>query len=136
MMDKALKDLLVKHEGLRLKPYLDSVGKLTIGVGRNLDDRGISEDEAYIMLENDYKWTIPALKKVFKTFDSFTKNRQNALISMMFNLGETRFKGFKQMIAAIRAGNWQLASEQALSSTWAKQVKGRAIEIAHALMKG
>lgn len=136
-MNKELKELMIKHEGLKLKPYKDTVGKLTIGVGRNLDDNGISEDEAFKMLENDiYGWVIPTLKKLFPEFDKFSINRQNALISMMFNLGEVRFRGFKQMIFAIQTGNWNLASEQAVASKWYSQVKNRGIEIAHALLKG
>ncbi len=136
-MNKALKDLLIKHEGLKLKPYKDTVGKLTIGVGRNLDDNGISEEEAIQMLENDiHSWVIPALLKILPEFNQYTVKRQNALISMMFNLGESRFKGFKQMISGLQTYNWQLASEQALASKWAKQVGSRAVEIAHAILKG
>lgn len=52
-MITVLKDMLIRHEGLKLKPYRDTVGKLTIGAGRNLNDLGISEREAMFLLDND-----------------------------------------------------------------------------------
>ena len=52
---KRLKDMLIRHEGLKLKPYLCTAGKLTIGVGRNIQDRGITYQEAMMLLENDIR---------------------------------------------------------------------------------
>jgi hypothetical protein len=55
-MDTAkLVDELIRDEGLRLRPYMDSATppRITIGVGRNLSDVGISKDEAFRMLHND-----------------------------------------------------------------------------------
>jgi lysozyme len=36
---------LVQSEGLRLEVYQDTLGIDTIGVGRNLEDRGITKEE-------------------------------------------------------------------------------------------
>ena len=59
---------LTKHEGLRLKPYHCPAGKLTIGIGRNLEDKGITEKEAVMLLENDIHECIEDLKTIFQGF--------------------------------------------------------------------
>ena len=84
-----LKELLIKHEGLRLKPYYDTATppRLTIGVGRNLTDRGITEEEAMFLLENDIKATLQSLKEVFSWFVFLDNVRQAVVVSMVFNMG-------------------------------------------------
>ena len=79
-------DLLIRHEGLRLKPYRDTVGKLTIGVGRNLDDVGITREEALYLLKNDIDNARRELIKTIPRFLDMDKVRQIVLISMTFNL--------------------------------------------------
>jgi lysozyme len=122
------KDLILKHEGLRLKPYHDTVGKLTIGVGRNLDDVGISEDEAMYMLENDIKRCENELREIFENFDELPDNVKIVLTDMIFNLGKNRFFQFKKMIAAIKEGDFKKAAEEAKNSRWCRQVKSRCEE--------
>ena len=82
-----LVDQLMRHEGLRLKPYRDTVGKLTIGIGRNLDDVGISRDEAMVLLKNDIDKTITALREHLPFYDSLSEARRNVLANMAFNMG-------------------------------------------------
>ncbi len=53
MASEFAKKMIKGNEGMRLKPYRCSAGKLTIGYGRNLDDRGISAHEANDLFEND-----------------------------------------------------------------------------------
>jgi lysozyme len=120
-----VKDLILKHEELRLKPYRDTVGKLTIGVGRNLDDVGISEDEAMHMLENDIKRCENELKEIFENFDELPDNVKTVLTDMIFNLGKTRFLGFKNMIQAIKENDFKRAAKEAKNSRWCRQVKTR-----------
>jgi lysozyme len=122
------KDLILKHEGLRLKPYRDTVGKLTIGVGRNLDDVGISEDEAMYILENDIKRCENELREIFENFDEMPENVRIVLIDMIFNLGKNRFLQFKKMIAAIKEGDFKRAAKEAKNSRWCRQVKSRCEE--------
>lgn len=129
-----LKRMIVRHEGLRLKPYRDTVGKLTIGVGRNLDDNGISEKEAYVLLENDLEWCFIQLHAEFPWASDLNDPRQDVLVSMLFNMGLERLKGFTHMLAAARLGLWDAAAAEMLNSNWAKQVGGRAHELA-AIMK-
>ena len=132
-----LKELIKKHEGLRLKPYICSAGKLTIGYSRNLEDKGISEHEADMMLESDIDLAKQDLFSVFgNAANHMSQNRFNALVDMRFNLGLSRFRGFKKMIKAIKVGDWDEASKQALDSRWAEQVKSRAIRDALLLKEG
>ena len=125
-----LREMIKRHEGLRLKPYKCSAGKLTIGYGRNLTDNGISREEASILLAQDI---LNAQIDVCKAFGFPTTKQESvyyALVDMMFNLGFSRFMKFKKMIAAIEAENWNLAADEMLDSKWAKQVGSRAIELA------
>lgn len=130
-----LKDLLIKHEGIKGKVYADSEGVLTIGVGRNLEDVGVSYDEAMLMLDNDIKRVLYDCWHEFPWFADLTEDRQHVVASMVFNLGLAGFKKFKKMIAAIEKEDWTEAACQMIDSTWAAQVKTRAVELA-ILMKG
>jgi len=129
-------DLLIKHEGLRLKPYRDTVGKLTIGVGRNLDDVGITREEARFLLDNDIARADVELRRNFLWFPGRNKVRNAVLINMVFNLGISRFKRFKKLIAAIERRDWDRAGKEMLDSRWAQQVGGRAKELARQMLTG
>src|SRR5438105_4864784 len=83
----ALRKELIRDEALRLKPYKDTVGKLTIGVGRNLDDKGISEAEAAVLLENDIAEHVALLDAKLSWWRKLDEARQNALANMCFNMG-------------------------------------------------
>ena len=131
-------ELIRKHEGLRLEPYKCTAEKTTIGYGRNLDDIGITEDEAEYLLMGDVK---RAEEDVLQVFDaallySISCNRYSVLVNMMFNLGLTRFKGFKNMIQAVKDGDFDTAAHEMLDSKWAKQVKQRAYELALMMERG
>lgn len=121
----ALRDQLTLHEGLRLKPYRDTKGILTIGIGRNLEDRGITPDEAAILLDNDISDTIRALSRAIPWFDSLDVVRQRALVDMGFNLGVAGLLKFRKMLAALARKDYIDASQEALDSKWAKDVGPR-----------
>lgn len=128
---------LVRHEGMRLKLYIDTVGKATIGVGRNLEDNGISQDEALALLGNDLDRVVRGLTNAYSGwFLKLDAVRQAALVNMAFNLGLKGFAGFTQMIAALARGEVDAAADQMLASTWAKQVGHRAIELAEQIRTG
>ena len=116
------------NEGLRLKPYKCTAGKLTIGYGRNLEDVGITVEEAEFMLETDITRVVEDLDGIFgfRLFCALSNSRQRALTDMMFNLGRTRFKKFKKMIRAVKEGNFQQAANELLDSRYATQVPYRA----------
>ena len=126
----ALVEQLLADEGLRLKPYKDTVGKLTIGVGRNLDDRGISEVEAKYLLVNDIKIAEADLTRHAPWWWQMDEKRQKALVNMCFNLGWPRLSKFEKMLEALKDKDYDTAAAEALDSTWATQVGDRAKRIA------
>ncbi|MDP3703688.1 MAG: lysozyme, partial [Candidatus Omnitrophota bacterium] len=102
-MTEALERQLIAHEGLRLKPYTDTVGKLTIGVGRNLTDKGITKAEALYLLERDIEECIADLV-TFPWFGRLDSVRQRVMIDMRFNLGPSRLRKFRRTLAAVDEG--------------------------------
>lgn len=128
--------LIKKNEGFRAFPYKCSAGKLTIAWGRNIEDRGISTEEAELMLRNDIDRAKADLYKVFGDNFSVSTLRYNALVDMMYNLGLTRFSTFKKMIGAIKEENWVEAKRECLDSYYAMQVPKRAERNANYLEKG
>ncbi len=131
-----LKAVLVRHEGLKLRPYRDTVGKLTIGVGRNLDDRGITKDEALYMLENDIRTAEEELDQRIPWWRELDDVRQEVLLNMAFNLGVPKLMKFKRFLKALKEGNYGQASDEMLNSLWAQQVGRRAKELAFAMRNG
>jgi len=127
-MDELLNQL-IRHEGMRLKPYKDTVGKTTIGVGRNLDDVGITEEEAMMLLKRDMQVARTELLSTYPAFNFLSDERLHAFTNMVFNMGINRFGGFKNMIAAVVVHDYSEAAKQMLDSRWAKQVGRRAIEL-------
>lgn len=135
MADK-LTEMLVDHEGMRRKPYRCTAGKLTIGVGRNLDDRGISPDEAMYMLANDIKDARRELSAAFPWFDKLDDVRQAVLIDMCVNLGLSRLQGFRNTLALIGVGKYEAAAQEMLNSKWAEQVGRRAQRLSRMMATG
>lgn len=131
-----LEKQLIVHEGIRLKPYRDTVGKLTIGVGRNLDDVGINFGEAMFLLNADIEKAAAAAAKHINNFSELSENRQAALVNMAFNLGERGLSLFLKMIDAIQAGDFELAAQEMLESRWANQVGNRAKDLAMLMRTG
>ena len=134
--DSDLNAMLRRDEGVTAHPYEDSVGILTIGVGRNLQDVGLRKDEIDYLLANDVRVAMIDCKILFDDFDGLSDNRQRALINMAFNLGRPRLAAFKNMWAAIERGDFSEAASQALDSKWARQVGSRANRIADLIEKG
>ncbi len=130
-----LEKLIAKHEGLRLYPYHCSANKLSLGYGRNIEDNGISEAEALMLLRNDISRTEDELD-AFSFTQWLNNNRRNALIDMLFNIGLSRFVKFKKMIAALEEKDYDTAAKEMLDSRYAKQVPGRAQELSEMIQKG
>ncbi len=152
-----IKEQLVRHEGLRLKPYRCTAGKLT--TKRNgfpirsgmTDDCGISQTEAYVLLENDIQnCQKQLLDEIPETYDSLDEIRKSVLLNMCISIPQSRFAplrepcylgingllGFKNTLAFIQAGDWERAANGMLASKWAKQVGLRAIELSELMRKG
>lgn len=126
----ALRTQVQTDEGCRLMPYTDTVGKLTIGYGRNLTDNGLRPDEAVLLLDNDLAAAIADVERAYPIVRTLSSVRQIVLANMCFNLGIGRLSLFRQMWAAVMAGNFQQASVEMLASEWARQVGARATRLA------
>lgn len=132
-----LVEQLKRHEGFRGHPYRDTVGKLTIGYGHNLDDVPISEKVAEMMLLEDLDREERRLEKVVPWFKEVKHPvRRAALLNMAFNLGAHGLSKFRRMWSAINRADWERAAEEALDSKWAAQVGKRAEELAEQLRTG
>ncbi len=133
-----LKSQLTLSESYEEFPYVDTVGKISIGIGHNLTDRGLSKQVIDQIYEEDVKVAIEDLDKIFSDFDwrSLSENRQLVLLDMSFNMGYDRFSRFFQTIEYIRKELFQEAAVQMLRSKWAKQVKGRAKKLARMMEQG
>jgi len=134
--DRELEQQLIAHEGISLKPYLCPAGKLTIGVGRNLDANGISSAEAMLMLRHDILVARLSLEKVLPGFLALSPPRRRVLIDMCFNLGLPRLLGFKKMLAAVLAKDFNRAADEMLASAWSTQVGQRAQTLATMMREG
>ncbi len=113
-----IKQSIKKHEGLELKPYLCPNKKLTIGYGRNLQDRGITQIEAETMLERDLLDIKLELEDSIKFFHKLDHIRQNVLIEMAYNMGVTNLLEFKNTLKFMEKGDFINASEEMLDSEW------------------
>lgn len=122
----SLRAALMHDEGLELKVYRDSLGIETIGVGRNLRDRGITKSEAMLMLDNDIAECVNDLAASFPWFVGLDEVRQHVVLNMRFQLGPSRFRGFKQMLAALERKDYAAAADSMKFSKWADQVPTRA----------
>jgi lysozyme len=134
-MEKLI-ETLKRHEGVKTHAYRDSLGVLTIGCGRNISDNerhhglGLSDDEIDYMLSNDILRTIKELAEEYPWFNDMAEGaRRDAIINMHFNLGRVRFASFKIALSYMDKADHKRAAGEFLNSKWAKQVKGRALEV-------
>lgn len=127
---------IARHEGLRLKPYRCTAGKLTIGYGRNLEDNGISQEEAFYMLLHDIKEVEKDLDPFIPKDVTINEARYSVLVNMTFNLGINRILRFKKMWQALNKGDFDKAAEEMLDSLWARQVGNRSIELSEIMRTG
>ena len=134
-----LTEMLRRHEGVETHAYKCTSGKITVGVGRNIDPDGglgLSDDEIDVLLENDIDRSIKELGAAFNWFSDLNEARRDAMIDLVFNMGLTRLNGFKKALAAMAEANYDLAAAEFMDSKWASQVKDRAIEICAMIKTG
>ena len=126
MNHNAIAQQLIRHEGLKLSPYRCPAGYLTIGVGRNLETKGINKAEALILLKNDIDECEADLKTIFPDWDEIPEQLQHVLIDMRFNLGPRGFRSFRLVIQGVRDRDQEAVITQMAASKWARQVPNRA----------
>lgn len=148
---------LIAHEGLRLQVYQDTLGIDTIGIGRNLEDRGITQEEldwmdipnikavyeygiseadAMYLAQNDVQIVEEELVRAHPCVEELDAVRQLVLMDMAFNMGVPRLRKFKKMWNAVHENKFDIAAKEMLDSRWAIQVKSRSTKLAHAMHHG
>jgi len=143
----ALTALVRLHEGVRLTVYDDATGRRlrpgdrlvghpTIGIGRALDVRGISRDEATALLARDLDEARRELVEALPWVTRLDPVRQAVLIDMRHNLGQRGLLRFRRTLAAIAAGDYTRAAQQMGRSRWARQVKSRAVRLQAMMRSG
>lgn len=132
---KLIVDLSI-DEGVRLLPYVDTVNKLSIGVGRNLTDRGISLKESDYLLSNDIDMVVAQLNKSLPWWITLTEPRQRVLCNMCFNLGISKLLTFTNTLAFMRTGDYERAAIGMEHSLWARQVGKRAERLVKIMREG
>lgn len=129
-------ELIKDHEGLMLRPYHCSAGRLTLGYGRNIEDRGISLNEAEYMLANDIRDCREALTRDYSWFPALDQVRQAALVDLSFNLGSARLAGFVKFLAAMGRADYERAADELVDSRWFGQVQRRGPRVVSMVRSG
>lgn len=129
-------NLIKQHEGLRLKAYSCPAGKITVGYGRNLEDKGLSEVEADYLLINDISEIEASLSSRLYWFMKLGAVRRAVLIDMAYNLGINGLLSFKRTLAHIEKGDYEAAAIEMLDSRWADQVGQRADRLSEMMLTG
>ncbi|WP_428065321.1 glycoside hydrolase family protein [Candidatus Proelusimicrobium volucris] len=135
-MIEKLTERLRQSEGLSFVPYKCPAGYLTIGYGHNLEANGISLEAAELLLRQDIEIALKQVKNAFAWCSQLDEARMSVLVDMCFNMGITRLCGFKKMLSAVEAGDYKTAAKEMLNSKWARQVKGRAVELGKIMETG
>ena len=138
MRDKLI-EMLKVHEGVETYAYKCSENKTTIGVGRNVDKAGglgLSDDEVDYLLQNDIDRVILELDSEYDWFSDLDDVRQDAMIDISFNLGQTRLRAFKKALSAMSEGDWDEAADQFMDSRWSEQVGIRAKNLTNMIRSG
>ena len=124
-LDK-LKEILANHEGEKLRLYKCTAGKLTIGIGHNIEDKGISKAVSDLLYREDIQEVLDDLPIIFHDFDNLPENIQLVLADMRFQLGARGIRGFRMMIKAVGALDWPGMIRQMKDSAWYSQTPNRA----------
>lgn len=136
MNHAALVRMLHEHEGLRLKPYRCTAGKLTIGVGHNLDDKGLPRVVVDLLLDIDIADTMEDLDNAIPWWRELDNVRQLVIADMAFNLGITGLLKFRKALQAMQHGIYDMAANEMRKSVWAKQVGRRADRLIEMMRTG
>lgn len=132
-MTDALRERLIQHEGIRLRLYADTRGKLTIGVGHNIQDRGLTYAQVVQILNDDVVIAETELDKAFPWAKTLDQTRRDVFIELSFNMGLPVLLEFTNMLAAANRKDWPSAADALLQSAWAAQVGARAVTLSNLL---
>jgi len=138
-MHHQLRELLKRHEGVKTYAYRDHLGHITVGVGRCLEEGvglGLSDDEIDYLLNNDIDRCRDELTSEYTWFGGLDSVRQEALINLSFNIGQTRLRSFVKALGHTETGDYESAADEFYDSRWASQVGDRALEVCQMIRSG
>ena len=136
---KLIESVLLREEGFRRSAYTDSLGYLTIGVGKLIDAKkggGITMEEAFYLLRNEIKAKEAVLIDALPWYSALDEVRRTILLAMAFQLGTTGLFGFHTTLRAVANRQFDAAAESMLRSRWATQTPARALRMAEAMKTG
>ncbi len=130
--------LTAEFEGFRASVYKCPAGYDTIGYGRNIESNPLSVEENKLLkdgkvsksvamrwLKEELSRSYDSLHRNFKFFKSLPLKKQGALVDMVYNLGFSKFKTFKNTLKEIELRDYEKAAQRLEASLWYKQVKNR-----------
>lgn len=129
-------ETLRRQEGVKNTLYKCTSDKWTIGVGRNLEDVGLSDEEIDYLLENDIERTEELLDEYMDWWRDLDSVRQEAMVNFVFNVGIGTAQKFKKAMAALQEQDYDTAADEMMDSNWSKQVGQRAVEVTEMIRTG
>lgn len=136
-MDRAkLHADLVRDEGLKAKPYVDTVGKVTIGIGYNLTDRGLPLDIIETLFDRCVVEVESDLDRALPWWRQEDDVRQRVLVNLAYNMGISRLLAFHDTLAAWKACDYPGAADRLMASRWYRQVGHRGPRLVAMLRTG
>jgi len=130
-----LRSELRRDEGCKLFPYVDTAGKLTIGVGWNLSDNGLPTFIVEELLTEGIQRAKEVVEGLLPEWQELSDARQRVLLNMAYNLGR-KLGGFRRFLGAVEADDFEAAASEMRRSRWAKQVGKRAERLATMMEEG
>ena len=137
-MKKLIEQLSI-HEGVKKFAYKCPSGKITVGIGRNIDSDGglgLSDDEIIYLLRNDISRIDEELTNAFRFYKELDRVRKDAMINICFNLGLTRLRSFREALGRMEKKEYPEAAVEFLDSLWASQVGQRALDVTYMIQHG
>ena len=116
--------------GLPLSVGMTIRGNPTIGYGRALNKRPLSDNEIEFLLDNDASETLEWCADNLNFWGDLSAMRQRAVANMVYQIGTSGFLKFHDTIAAIAKQDWLSAHDHILQSAFATQTPARAQRVA------
>jgi lysozyme len=137
-MIKVQEDLL-RDEGFEKSAYKDSLGYLTIGIGKLIDQRkgaGLTKRQALYLLNDDLFILAGEMDQHMLWWRGESANRQRALLNMAYQMGVPGLLKFEKMLWAMQHHDFTTAYKECLDSLWASQTPERAKRVALMIKEG
>ena len=136
-MSEVLKKRIRDHEGFRDTPYLDSLGKATIGYGHLITDEDEFEEgkqypkeQLLKLFDKDFEKAEMGADQLVGSIQELHIEAKNVITERVIQLGTQGVRNFRNMIAALQDREYQRASAEMLDSRWHAQTTNRCESLA------